>query len=98
MSRNKQRKGNLNHSAYTIEDGHGGLKKNAMTAGADIKPKDDESGSKHRAQAEKKSKAPKAAAAAKKPETDPDEQVDAGWQQIGKSGADIVKTYKSKNE
>lgn len=46
MSRNKMRnqEGKLNHASYTIESGHGGLKRNMMGAGASIRPKDAEDG------------------------------------------------------
>jgi hypothetical protein len=89
------------HTGYTIETGHGGLKKNKddkiINTGdkSGVTVKGAESSGMARANAQKG----KPKAASNKPEAAKpmdDRQAEPGWDQIGKSGADIVKTYKSK--
>jgi len=97
MSRNKQRDGNLNHSEYTIIDGHGGMKRN-MGAGAKIKPKDTKAGIDAKGALEankgKKDEAPQ-----HKPEVDTsDMEGKGGWDKIGQAGADMVGEYQKRKK
>lgn len=98
MSRNKQRKGNLNHSEYTIEDGHGGMKRNDMSAGSKIKVKDTKAGIDAKGAIEKskgkKDESPQQSAAV----DSSIEPGDSGWDKIGKAGADIVTERKRRSD
>ena len=95
MSRNKQRKGNLNHSEYTIEDGHGGMKRNDMSAGSKIKVKDTKAGIDAKGALEK-NKGKKDEPKKEEKQESSIEEGDSGWQKIGAAGADMVKTYQKK--
>ena len=99
MSRNKQRKGNAyHHSAYSIEGGHGGMKRN-MGAGASVKPQDkDDAGYSGKKAAEARAgKKPKEEEKRKTPESSI-EPGDSGWDKIGKAGADMVTEYKQRQK
>lgn len=86
----------LNHSGYTIESGHGGLKRNrsaGMADGASIQVGGPEEGS---GMAKAKAKQGGGKAAPAKPpeqESTAPEDGDAGWDQIGKAGSSMVQTY-----
>lgn len=99
MSRNKQRKGNAyNHSEYSIEGGHGGLKRN-MGAGASIKPKENtDSGVSGQAMARDAKAGRKGSGASTQAPAAQTEATDSGWAQIGAAGADMVTTYNTRKK
>ncbi len=79
----------LTHSGYTIDTGHGGLKRNKVA------PKSEESDSMKRAKAHQSKAAPAKTEGQQKADADMME-ADAGWDTIGKAGASMVQTYKAK--
>ena len=92
MSRSNK-EARLNHSGYSIETGHGGMKRN-MGAGASIKPQSEESSGMARAKARQAAPKTEEPAETKKPEMG-DYEGKSGWSAIGQAGADIVKTYQA---
>lgn len=98
MSRSKK-EAMCGHSGYTIETGHGGLKRNKsdMTIGAKIKPRYAESSGMTRMKAHKSGGG----------QGNPTQQHDTSinekgsgdaWKKIGEAGASMVETYKSKKD
>jgi len=96
MSRSNK-EARLNHSGTTIATGHGGLKRNmGAGSGQNIKVGGPEEGT-GMTKAKAKQGGGKPAPAKEAPaESTAPEDGDAGWDQIGKAGASMVKTYQSK--
>ena len=83
----------MTHSGYTIETGHGGLKRNRVTTGKKVEVGGPEEGT-GMTKAKTKQGGRAAAPAPKTEEsTAPSGDADSGWGQIGEAGASMVKTY-----
>lgn len=99
MSRNKNRNqsGKLGHAGYTIESGHGGLKRNQTgyrSAGSEIKPRSEEASGVTRTKARKQQPASSAQQEASRTPTTEAAGGDkgSGWEAIGKAGGEIAST------
>ena len=93
---NKQNRGKLTHSNYSVESGHGGMKRNrtmGMGAGASIRPQSEESSGMARFKGRKKAAA-SGGGGGNMPNAKPmDTDTESGWAQIGEAGGEIAGEY-----